>query len=116
MTIVFTAAIAFCLGLIAFCASVWLTTWASASSNQYSETNAAKMAGYFVTVLSILSLVLTSYYGAKSVMIGNSYNGGTPMRSQWNQAGNMQKHIKRNVNPSATTGKPTTTQGSSNTQ
>ena len=109
MMTVFIAAVAFSLGLIAFCASVWLTTWASnCSSGQYSEMAAAKLTGYFVTVLSILSLVLTSYYGAKSLIMADSYRGMPMAQARSNQ------HMMRKPGVNTPT-KPTTHTSTSTT-
>lgn len=58
----FIATISFSIGLLAFCAGAWLTIWATSANNQITDVAAAKLTGYFVTILSIVALVFTSYY------------------------------------------------------
>ena len=53
MTQTFIATIAFSIGLLAFCAGAWLTIWAT-SSNQVADVAAAKLTGYFVTILALV--------------------------------------------------------------
>lgn len=74
MTQTFIATIAFAIGLLAFCSGAWLTIWASCN-NQVSEVAAAKLTGYFVTILALVSLVFTSYYIALGVL---STSGPSP--------------------------------------
>lgn len=71
MTTVFIATMSFSMGLLAFCAGAWLTVWSSNTSNQYAESAAAKLSGYFITVLAIVSLVFTSYFLAQTIMTTN---------------------------------------------
>lgn len=66
MTQMFIATISFSLSLLAFCAGAWLTIWATSSNTQCTEVSAAKLTGYFISVLAIVSLVFTSYYAARS--------------------------------------------------
>lgn len=67
MTQTFIATIAFSIGLLAFCAGSWLTIWATSSSH-VTDTAAAKLAGYFVTILSLFALIFTSYHIALGVV------------------------------------------------
>ena len=67
MTQTFIATIAFSIGLLAFCAGAWLTIWTT-SNSQISDVAAAKLTGYFVTVLALIALVFTSYYIASGVL------------------------------------------------
>lgn len=73
MTQTFIATIAFSIGLLAFCAGAWLTIWAT-SNNQVSDVAAAKLTGYFVTVLALIALVFTSYFIAMGVLSTPSGN------------------------------------------
>ncbi len=103
MTQTFVATIAFSIGLLAFCAGAWLTIW-STSGNQCSEVSAAKLTGYFVTVLALISLVFTSYFIAKGVFASSFHSYGmnkhfTPMTGKHNmmKKNNMMKHTNPNV-------------------
>lgn len=69
-TQVFMAFIAFSLGLLAFCAGAWLTIWATSTNSQCTEVTAAKLSGYFISVLAVIALVFTSYYTARIVFKG----------------------------------------------
>lgn len=71
MMTTFIATIAFSIGLLAFCAGAWLTIWAT-SSSQVSDVAAAKLTGYFVTILALVALVFTSYYIAMGVLSSGS--------------------------------------------
>ncbi len=77
MTQMFIATISFSLSLLAFCAGAWLTIWATSSNTQCTEVSAAKLTGYFIAVLAIVSLVFTSYYAARSVFGKSSRVGHT---------------------------------------
>jgi hypothetical protein len=82
----FLATISFSIGLLAFCAGAWLTIWATSSNNHVTDVAAAKLTGYFITVLSIVALVFTSYF----ITIGILENS-TPMPSgKWT----TQEHVK----------------------
>lgn len=73
----FIATIAFSIGLLAFCAGSWLTIWSGVGNKNATETSAAKMSGYFVTILALFSLVFTSYYIATGIIMGepsSNYN------------------------------------------
>ena len=73
MTQIFIAAIAFSLSLLAFCVGTWLTVCSGCYTKQYNESSAAKLTGYFVTVLALVSLIFTSYYAARTVSSTDSY-------------------------------------------
>lgn len=73
----FIATISFSLSLLAFCAGAWLTIWATSNNTQCTEVSAAKLTGYFISVLAIVSLVFTSYYAARAVFGKNSGVGQT---------------------------------------
>lgn len=68
----FIATVAFSIGLLAFCAGSWLTIWATVGNKNATEVSAAKMSGYFVTILALISLVFTSYYIAVGVINGDT--------------------------------------------
>ena len=106
---VFFGAMAFSLCLMAFCAGTWLTVW-SLSNNQYTNSNAAKLSGYFITVLAIVSLVFTSYYFARSLFMP-SYSH--PMMMSSVKPGMMKNHpgMNSHIKPSNTTTKTTTPKG-----
>lgn len=89
MTQTFIATIAFSIGLLAFCAGAWLTIWAT-NNNQIADVAAAKLTGYFVTILALLALVFTSYYIAMGVLGASS-----PVRSKPMKVG---KHMKQHPN------------------
>ena len=95
MTQTFMAAIAFSIGLLAFVSGAWLTIWAT-SNSQVSDVAAAKLTGYFITVLAIVALVFTSYYIACGV-IANQVS--TTQGSRW-----MSMPLKHNMNHSGTQG------------
>lgn len=84
----FIATISFSIGLLAFCAGAWLTIWATSSSNHVTDVAAAKLTGYFVTVLSIIALVFTSYYITVGMLSGNPVQSGGG--GKWTTT--MQKH------------------------
>lgn len=86
MTQTFIATIAFSIGLLAFCAGAWLTIWAT-SNTQVADVAAAKLTGYFVTILALLSLVFTSYFIAMGVLGASS--GPMPKN----------RHVKMSKNP-----------------
>lgn len=93
MTQTFIAAIAFSIGLLAFVSGAWLTIWAT-SNNQVSDVAAAKLTGYFITVLSIIALVFTSYYIACGVI---SNQTSTMQGPRW-----MSMPLKHNMNTTGT--------------
>ena len=57
-----TATMSFSVGLIAFCSGIWLTIWSTTNGR---EAASGKLAGYFIVVLSIITLVLTSYHSSR---------------------------------------------------
>jgi len=61
MSQVFMATTSFSLGILAFCAGLWLTIWCINCSNS-KEVRASRIAGYFSVILAIGSLSITSYY------------------------------------------------------
>ncbi len=87
MTQTFIATIAFSVGLLAFCAGAWLTIWAT-SSSQVSDVAAAKLTGYFVTILAVISLVFTSYFIAMGVLGASSAPRHKPVK-MYKKAGMM---------------------------
>lgn len=91
MTQTFIATIAFSCGLLAFCAGAWLTIWAS-SSSQVTDVAAAKLTGYFVTILSLIAIVFTSYYIATGILNANAQ----PNFQKVKMGPHMQKHLKQN--------------------
>ncbi len=89
MTQTFIATIAFSIGLLAFCAGAWLTIWAT-NNNQVADVAAAKLTGYFVTILALIALVFTSYFIATGVLGSSSSVHSKPMKAG--------KHMKHNSN------------------
>lgn len=61
MSQVFMATTSFSLGILAFCAGLWLTIWCINCSNP-KEVRASMIAGYFSVILAIGSLSITSYF------------------------------------------------------
>ena len=61
----------FSLGLLAFCFGIWLTIWCCNNPN-FKEVRASKMAGYFVIVLSVMSLITTSYNAVQTIFMGTA--------------------------------------------
>lgn len=94
MTQTFIATIAFSIGLLAFCAGAWLTIWAT-SSNQVADVAAAKLTGYFVTILALVALVFTSYYIAMGVLS----SGPTKQSPKWTK-------MKKAGHPKSNTPRP----------
>lgn len=89
MTQTFIATIAFSIGLLAFCAGAWLTIWAT-SSSQIADVAAAKLTGYFVTILALVALVFTSYFIATGILGSNQTTSTKPTFS---------KHVKNTKAP-----------------
>lgn len=98
----FIATIAFAIGLLAFCAGAWLTIWAT-SSNQVVDVAAAKLTGYFITVLALIALVFTSYFIASGVLGGQATI--MPAAGKWSD----HKNYKGNKSMSKNTSRPSTT-------
>lgn len=96
MTQTFVATIAFSIGLLAFCSGAWLTIWATSSNNQVVDVAAAKLTGYFVTVLALVALVFTSYYIATGVLSSSTSHRPT----KWSgQSTKKTGHAIRNTTP-----------------
>lgn len=74
-TQVFMALIAISLSLIAFCAGSWLTIWATSANSQCTEVTAAKLSGYFISVLSVAVLICASYYTARTYFVESMPQG-----------------------------------------
>ena len=93
MTPILMAACAFSLGLLAFCAGIALTVWCGANSGN--ESVAGKLGGYFVIVLAILALIVTSYHAAR-ILFGKDMMGDDMMMSQpmegKHKKGGMMRH------------------------
>jgi hypothetical protein len=109
MTTVFIAAMAFSLGLLAFCAGAWLTIWAGCTGTQYKDIGAARLTGYFITILAIFCLVFTSYYFARSLIAADTHMMPTTQRwAPMQKHGEMMKNSGQPGKTSAAPAKPTT--------
>lgn len=97
MITTFIATIAFSIGLLAFCAGSWLTIWASTNSKA-TDVAAAKLTGYFVTVLSLIALVFTSYYITLGVVTSQTIRQPITVSKS-----NMNKHKTGNTNTNSNT-------------
>ncbi|HSX19736.1 MAG TPA: hypothetical protein VLG38_01275 [Gammaproteobacteria bacterium] len=93
MTQTFIATIAFAIGLLAFCSGAWMTIWAT-SNRDVSDVAAAKLTGYFITVLALIALVFTSYYIAMGVLSSQVSTGGGRWTSNLKHQGTMKGHSK----------------------
>lgn len=89
------ASMAFSLGILALCAAVALAIWSlSYNNSQFKEITSVKIIGLFVTIISMLSLVYTSYVVATQVFsYGASSYQVMPMRDGNGMHGDMNKHM-----------------------
>jgi len=71
VTQVLIATTSFSLGILAFCGGLWLTIWHINQSNA-KEVRASLIAGYFIVVMSIASLAITSTNLVNALMFPES--------------------------------------------